>query len=126
MNYRRLFIWVEGADDVRFFERIIEPKLQQKYNFVKTSPYANLKKEKVGNFLNSIKAMGSDYIFLTDINGSFCVPAKKQEIQNKFRDVDEDKIIVVIKEIESWYLAGLDKKVERKFKLRTFKDTDDT
>lgn len=125
MCYRRLFIWVEGEDDARFFERIIELELHKKYNFVETRRYAALKKEKIDNFIKSIKAMGAEYIFVVDINNLPCVTAKKQEIQNKFRNIDRHRIIVVIKEIESWYLAGLGNTgAGRKFNLRTFSDTD--
>ena len=125
MGYKRLFIWVEGEDDARFFEKIMEPKLQKKYNFVETRRYAALKKEKIDNFLKSIKAMGADYIYVTDINNSPCVTAKKPEIQNKLRNIDGDRIIVVIKEIESWYLGGLDDTESRKFGIPTFSVTDD-
>jgi len=124
MDYRRLFIWVEGEDDERFFEKIIEPELQKKYNFVETRRYATLKKEKIDNFLKSIKAMGADYIYVKDINNSPCVTATKQEIQNILRNVDEDRIIVVLKEIESWYLAGLSTAESEKFKIPTFSATD--
>ena len=124
MGYRRLFIWVEGADDERFFEKIIVPKLCKKYDFILTRPYATLKKEKRDNFLKSIKAMGADYIYVIDINNSPCVTTKKQEIQNKLRNIDEERIIVVIKEIESWYLAGLGNTEAEKFKIRTFSETD--
>ena len=124
MGYRKLFIWVEGEDDERFFEKILQPKLQKKYNFVETRRYVTLKKEKIDNFLKSIKAMGADYIYVTDINNSPCVTAKKQEAKNKLRNIDEDRIIVVIKEIESWYLAGLGNTESKKFKIRTFSVTD--
>lgn len=70
MGYRGLFIWVEGEDDRRFFKEILEPKIQKKYNFVVTRRYAALKKEKIDNFLRSIKAMGADYIYVTDIDNS--------------------------------------------------------
>ena len=124
MSYKRLFVWVEGDDDARFFEKIIEPKLRKKYNFVETRRYAVLKKEKMDNFLKSIKAMNADYIYVTDINDSPCVTTKKQEVQNKLRNIDEERIIVVIKEIESWYLAVLGDAEAEKFKIRTFSETD--
>jgi len=125
MGYKRLFIWVEGEDDRRFFEKIMVPKLQRKYNFVKTRRYAALKKEKIDNFLKSIKAMGADYIYVTDINNSPCVTAKKREIQNKLKNIEGERIMVVIKEIESWYLAGLDNIASRKLGIRTYNVTDD-
>ncbi len=124
MGYRRLFIWVEGKDDERFFKKIMEPKLQKKYDFVETRCYAAMKKEKIDKFLKSIKAMGADYIYVTDINNSPCVTAKKQKTKNKLRNIDEDKIIVVIKEIESWYLAGLSDIESEKFKISIYSTTD--
>lgn len=124
MGYIRLFILVEGDDDERFFEKIIEPKLQEKYNFVKTWRYATLKKEKIDNFLRSIRAMDADYIYVTDINNSSCVTAKKQETQEKLRNIDGDRIIVVIKEIEGWYLGGLDNTGSQKFGIPSYSATD--
>lgn len=97
MDYKRLFIWVEGEDDERFFKNILEPNLQKKYDFVETIRYAALKKEKSENFLKSIKAMGADYIYVTDINNSPCVTDRKQKTQNKLRNINGDKIIVVIR-----------------------------
>ena len=55
-TYKLLFIWVEGDDDERFFNRILSPKFQEKYDTVKIIKYAKLKKEKVDNFIKSIKA----------------------------------------------------------------------
>lgn len=124
MGYRRLFIWVEGEDDKRFFEKIIEPKLREKYDSVETRRYATLKKEKIDNFLKSIKAMGADYFYVTDINSLPCVVGKKQETKNKLKNIDKNRIIVVIKEIESWYLTGLDSANSQKFKIPTYSDTD--
>ena len=45
-------------------------------------------------------------------------------MQKKHPNIDKSKIIVVIKEIESWYLAGLDNKVCRQLKINNFADTD--
>jgi len=119
-----LFIWVEGDDDERFFNGILSPKLQRKYGTIKIIRYAKMKKEKVDNFIRSIKAMGAEYIYLTDINDSPCVTAKKEEMQKKYQNIDKDKIIVVIREIESWYLAGLDNKACKQLKIKNFANTD--
>lgn len=108
MAYRRLFIWVEGGDDRRFFDVIIKPALERKFNLVEVRTYANLKREKVNNYVRSIKAMSAEYIFVTDINDAPCITYRKQAKQDEFTSIDKDKVIVVIKEIESWYLAGLD------------------
>ena len=124
MGYKRLYIWVEGNDDAKFFEKVAEQKLRGKYDFVKKIHYAALKKEKINNYLKSIKARYAEYIFVADINTLPCVTAKKQKIQNELKNIDEERIIVVIKEIESWYLAGLDNRASQKLKIRNCNTTD--
>ena len=124
MRYKRLFIWVEGPDDKRFFDELIKPIFEKKYNLVEVREYAELKREKIDNFLRSIKAMNADYFYVTDINQAPCITAKKEKVRGKFKNLDEDRIIVVIKEIESWYLAGLDDANSRKFRISSFRKTD--
>ena len=124
-GYRKLFIWVEGNDDKRFFEKIVELKLKKKYSYIHIINYAQMRKEKIDNFLRSIKSMGADYLYVIDINNSPCVTAKKDEILSKLRNIDKEKIIVVIKEIESWYLAGIDDIKAKKLKIRNLNSTND-
>ena len=123
-TYKLLYVFVEGNDDERFFNRILSSKLQEKYSGVKIIKYAKLKKERVDNFIKSIEAMGADYIYLTDINDSPCVTAKKEGTHSKYKNIDNNKMIVVIKEIESWYLAGLDNKACKQLKIKNFANTD--
>jgi hypothetical protein len=126
MEYKRLFIFVEGDDDDRFFQRIIKPKCEEKYDSVTLWKYAQVKDRKCDNFIKSVKAMNADYICAVDINHAPCVTGRKQEIQDKFKNIDEDKIIVIIKEIESWYLAGLDKGSLKNLGITgSFETTDD-
>ena len=85
MEYKKIYVFVEGDDDVRFFEKIIKPKLVdlEKYDNVKVITYANEKKKWLFNFLNSIKKMNADYIYTRDFNNAPCVTHKKQRIQKK-------------------------------------------
>lgn len=108
MNYKLLFILLEGDDDVRFFERIIKPKFENKYDNVVLWKYAQQKNVKVDNFIKSIRSMGADYIYVADINDAPCITLKKEKIKDRHKNIDIDRVIVVISEIESWYLAGLD------------------
>jgi len=123
MKYKRLFLLVEGNNDERFFQRIIKPKFEEKYNTVTLWKYTQVKNMKVDKFLESIRAMGADYIYVADINRAPCITAKKQEIKNRVRDINEGRIIVVIKEIESWYLAGLDETSSKELGMSPFSTT---
>ena len=104
---KRLFILVEGEDDVRFFGRIIKPLFIPLYDSVEIIPYACIKRTKVDNFLRSIRLMKNDYIFVADIDTEQSVRDKKQVLYSHFSHIDGGHIIIVIKEIESWYYAGL-------------------
>jgi hypothetical protein len=103
----RMFILVEGEDDVRFFGRIIKPLLIGIYDAVEIIPYASIKRSKVSSFLKSIRLMNNDYIFVADIDTERSVRDKKQILFSHFNHIDGSNIVVVIKEIESWYYAGL-------------------
>ncbi|MDI3473509.1 MAG: hypothetical protein PWQ48_1790 [Thermotogaceae bacterium] len=108
MSYRGLYVFVEGNDDERFFQCVLLPELKKSYDYIGIMKYAEEEKEKIESFLDSIKAMiGVDYIFVHDIDNSPCVTTKKEKLYNWLKNLDKEKIVVVIKEIESWYLAGL-------------------
>jgi hypothetical protein len=117
VQYRRLYVLVEGNDDERLIERIIKPELEKRYHSVQLYRYAVQPPKKIENFLKSIVSMKADYMILTDINHSPCVTQRKNLLKTKkikSRLVEDDKIIVVIKEIESWYLAGLERETLKK------------
>ena len=121
---RRLFILVEGADDVRFFDRIVKPLLEPRYTSVELIAFASLRRGMVSRFLRSLETLGHDYILATDIDAEPSVKAKKRVILERFPDLDPRKVIIVIKEIEGWYLAGIDDDRQRTFDLAPFHSTD--
>ncbi len=126
MSYKAMYVFVEGDDDERFFKRIVKPILEKEYDSVKLQKYAQVKPAKVDQYLESVKAMGADHVLVADIDLAPCITAKKQAIKDRFKKIDEDRIVVVIKEIESWYLAGVEDDIcSRRFGLRHFATTDD-
>jgi len=121
-----LFIWVEGNDDERFFKTVISPMFHQKYKSINFLKYAEWTRKKICNYLRSIKGMNAHYLFVVDINRAPCVTQKKQEIQREYKNIDEDRIVVVIKVIESWYVAGLHHASCKKLGVRYFRDPTET
>lgn len=107
MPYTRLYLLVEGDDDERFADRVVIPRLTSRYDFVQLWKFAQQKQSKVNSFLRSIKAMGADYFLLADINSHSCFPQKREVLRQKFAELDVTKTVIVIREIESWYLAGV-------------------
>jgi len=125
MPYKRLWVLLEGNDDERFFERVIKPIFEKTYDFVRLWQYTQKRTIKVEDFLRSIKSMGSDYFFWGDINSLPCVTAKKEDaIVSYGQMLDAGNIIVVIREIESWYLAGLNDRSCKQLGTKAFRKTD--
>jgi hypothetical protein len=124
--YSEIYFFIEGSDDERFINTIIIPILNEKYTCL-LYKYANMTIQKRKGFLDSVNAMDfADYFFLGDINNSPCVTEKKEFLKNICQlRIDENKIIIVIKEIESWYLAGLDENKCRELGIKYLRSTDD-
>jgi hypothetical protein len=119
-------VLLEGPDDERFFDQVIKPILESQYDYVQTWQYSNKKKENIKNYLRSIRAMKSDHFFLKDINTSPCITAKRESIQKDYKKaINPVNIIILIKEIESWYLAGLDDKNGKGLGLSKLSNTDE-
>ncbi len=125
MSYKRLFIFVEGPNDKRFFSDIIKPILKNVYNWVDIIEYARETEKRRKSFINGIKSMNADYLFIGDINTKPCITAKKEYLIARHGNIDSRKILIVVKEIESWYLAGLREDGCRKLGLSSFMNTND-
>ncbi len=124
MTSRRVFVFLEGNDDVRFFSAVIIPLLRVHYPSVELITYAGLKSVKVDRFVNSILAMQNDYILVADIDQEPNVRVKKQILLGRFDALQKDHIMVIIKEIESWYLAGIDDHTSVELGIRQLRQTD--
>jgi len=124
MTFITLYIWVEGNDDVRFFTEIIVPFLHSKYATIMIQKWSKMKKEKIYNFIKSIKSMPcADYLFISDINNQPCISSKKENLQKIFKIIEKEKMLIIQKEIESWYLAGLNDESSKRLKIKTYEDT---
>lgn len=119
---KKLYIFVEGVDDEDFFNYIkwLIPKWQDlAINIIQYEPPQNGKiRSHICQFIKSIKVLGADYIFVADIDQSPCVTAKKKQLIDIWDCLDPDKILIVIMEIESWYLAGVDENRRRKLGIK--------
>lgn len=103
---KNLYIFIEGDD------------------FVKLVKHRKKKNEDIDRFLWTIKKMKADYIFTRDINGSPCVTDRKQRLLIDFKNINEEKIIIVKREIESWFLAGLNEISSKKCGVKSFDNTE--
>lgn len=114
----KLFIFVEGSDDKRFFESYYSSI------DIKTILYANMTTKEISNYIKSIKSLkNADYIFFADADGA-SIEDKIDTISKKYPACEKTKIRIVQWEIESWYLAGLDSSKCLKYKIKYLSHTD--
>ncbi len=124
MKLNKVYVFVEGNDDHRFFQKLIVPILLEHYADVEIIKYAQMKKEKVNLFLLSIQTLDFDYIFTADKDEDYSVGEKKGILRHKFSNLDKKKISIVIMEIESWYLAGLNHQKSLDFDINQYENTE--
>jgi hypothetical protein len=123
--YRRLYVFVEGTDDGRFFDKVVKPRLGYAYDHIDIVRYAQDSPKKRRSFLQSIRAIeGAEIIWVCDNDSAQCVTARKQEIKNRLPAIADNPIVVVVIEIESWYLAGVDTESSRSLGIRYLTTTD--
>jgi len=123
MIYKKLLILVEGPDDENIFNEIVKPKLKKKYHVVEVRRHSELSKTERRNLFKWIRKECFNYFYIVDMNDEECIPAKKQKILARFNYINEEKIIVIRKEIEGWYRAGYDEERARKWKIKPIIDT---
>lgn len=120
-----LFIFVEGTDDERLFSAIVKPHFEHRYDWVSIQTYAQTSPKKTAAFISNIKKMGADYLLIADIDHFPCVTSVKQKLKDKAPSLDDEHIAIVVREIEGWYLAGLDEANARVLGAPSLASTDE-
>ena len=101
MKLKKLYVFVEGIDDVMFVENIFFPILMRYYNDIDVIQYAQMKKLKTNKLIDSIGTLGFDYLILADIDQEPSFNHKRKVIQDRFPVAELRNIVIVISEIES-------------------------
>lgn len=124
--FRQLFLFLEGPDDERFCRTVLEPILKEHFQEIKYIHYAKKKPKDVAKFLKSMAYIpGAAFIFLHDLVEHPCFTICKEKIIEKFSQaLDQNAIVIAKQEIESWYLAGIDRSHCERLKIKYVKDTE--
>lgn len=129
-----LLVFVEGKDDFRFINFVLIDFFNLNNSIMlKAIPYKNKERINTVKLIKQIKETKSgDYIFLSDLDSHTykCITSRKnsriKEFHNpEYDDLDFEKIFIVVEEIESWYVAGIDTSLKQ-FKNLDIPDNTDT
>lgn len=88
MNLKKIYLFVEGIDDVLFLQSVFVPVLTTFYSDIEIIQYAQMKKSKTIKYIDSIETLGFDYLLLTDIDQEASVKNKRHVIQHRFPIVE--------------------------------------
>lgn len=120
-----IHVFLEGEDDERFFDKIIKPELLKKYSKIKVFKYAQTTRSTLEKFITILKNSHAMYIFFSDMDRAPCYTKKKEALKLKTaKNIDNVKIIIAKSEIESWYLAGLDRHSAASLNIQHFRNTE--
>ena len=125
MTYRRLYICVEGRDDELFFGRVVKPQLSGAYDDVLFFRYAEKSTKKCTSFLNSVRNIaGADVIWVCDNDRAPCVTVRREKVKERLQVKFDINIVVVVTEIEGWFLAGIGEQSSRDLRTDDLPNTD--
>jgi hypothetical protein len=102
-----LALWVEGDRDRRFFASIVEPLLSNSYDRIVLTEYRQQAHVAINRRLRAMSHAGFSHLFVADRNAAPCVASRKNKLKQQYPHLEEGQIVIVSREIESWYLAGL-------------------
>jgi len=125
MKHNEMWIFVEGNDDKLFFEHILKPEFDKSYPCVHVWRWAQKPRKILVDLIHKIIADGDDYLFFADINSFPRVRDKKEELKKQIAILQDHKIFIVIKAIESWFMAGLDNDTLSSLGINLIEDTTD-
>jgi hypothetical protein len=118
MVSRTLYVLLEGNDDERFFRTLLTPHLEKRHRKVKFWKYAREKRKRTLKFIQTLRRIDADFIYVRDIDSAPSVRAKKREIAALYEDIIPDRsVVIVVMEIESWYMAGSDPEYLKKHEI---------
>ena len=121
---KSLTIWVEGPDDGRFFDLLNEQIFQDRYgDNSRIIEYSHMTPEEIQRVIASLEEIGADYIVVGDVQK--CVTNTKSSLKyGRFGQIENRRMVIVVKVIEGWYLAGLDEKHLKRLKVSWHDNTD--
>lgn len=126
MSYRRLLVFCEGNDDDDFIQSVIRPELLETYGNIGTVMIAEKPDEKIRDYARNAARSGADVLLLYDRDNAPSVRARMDFLLDKYdHAVPEDRIFIVVIEIESWYAAGVDRQTSEELFGRPMQRTDD-
>lgn len=124
----KLFVFVEGFYDKKFFDDILSIKFQEKLSVTLFSvPYQIKKNVGVNNNIKHLNSLKIPYIFISDLDSHSypCITSRKEKRKSEYSALDLDKIIIVNEEIESWFISGVDSNLSQFFEFDIPDNTED-
>jgi len=122
---RYLYFLVEGWHDKRFVEQVVRTRIPADFEDAIVYEYAQNEPTHVRKLVLWLQSKANEYLFLCDLNRSPCVSDRKRRIRERFSCINEERIVVVARSIEAWYVAGLDEAAAQRLRLGLPACTDD-
>jgi hypothetical protein len=112
------FIFIEGYYDELFFKKILNIlKIDEKVELFQYSQKSDIK---VNNYLSSLRSQSIQFLFVADDDGQnySSTISRICKLKQRYPKLSEDEIVLVVPEIEGWYMAGLTTKNAKQIKLK--------
>lgn len=125
-SFRKFTLFVEGDDDQLFADSILRPLLEPVCDYLEIYQYAQKRPSDIRRYIRSLDRIpDANYLFIADFDQGPCVTLRKSRLIDRYGSLEPERILIVRREIESWYLAGLDSDAYEELRLPTHRNTND-
>lgn len=123
--YNKLYIWVEGVEDQDLFKKV-KSLLLKKYKLVHIRERAQAQDKLINNIISANVQKGDENLLAvdSDFDTSPCIRNKKPAVITRFPQLAAKDVLIIVKEIEAWYLAGLSDQACKKIGIKPLVRTD--
>ena len=123
--FNKLYIWVEGSEDQDLFKKV-KSLLVRKYRIVHIRERAQEPDKVINSIISTNITKGDENLLAVDndFDDTPCIPGKKLAVTKRFPMLTNKDILIVVREIEGWYLAGLSDQAYKKIGIKPMNNTD--
>lgn len=124
---RNLFVFVEGKEDLLFVKKVLHNLFIKHSINIIPIPYQKTRNHEIKKLIKTAKD-NQDYVLLSDLDSHTypCITSRKDKrIKELDDEITSDKIIIVVEELESWCLAGIDTRIDEYSDFVIPESTDD-
>lgn len=124
---KNLFVFVEGKEDLIFVKNILSNIFLKNSILLIPIPYQKTRNHEIIKHIKTAKSKNQNYVLLSDLDSHTypCITSRKKSRMDELDgEIAGDEIVIIVEELESWCLAGIDTDIDEYYEFEIPETTD--